>query len=104
MDEFGKKLSFILDGGKCKIGLESTVVNLNKKIQILRPGAISNKEISKILRKKVYFSNKSNKVISPGMIKKHYSPGIPIELNCKKMDDKAACIVFGKKYKNKKIF
>ena len=36
------------------------------------------------------------------MTKKHYSPGIPIELNCKKMDDKAAFIVFGKKYKNQK--
>ena len=102
LDEFGNKLSFILDGGKCKIGLESTVVNLSKKIQILRPGAISAKEISKILKQKVFFSNKSNKVISPGMIKKHYSPGIPIELNCKKMDDIAACIVFGKRYKNKK--
>ena len=102
LDEFGKKLSFILDGGKCKIGLESTVVNLNKKIQILRPGAISAKEINKILREKVYFSNKSNKVISPGMTKKHYSPGIPIELNSKKMDDKAACIGFGKRYNNQK--
>ena len=36
------------------------------------------------------------------MTKKHYSPGIPIELNSKKMDDKAACIVFGKRYNNQK--
>ena len=55
LDEFGNKLSFILDGGKCKIGLESTVVNLSKKIKILRPGAISAKEISKILKQKVFF-------------------------------------------------
>ena len=41
--------------GKFNIGLESTVVNLNKNIQILRPGAISAKEINKILREKVYF-------------------------------------------------
>ena len=48
---------------------------------------------------------KANKITSPGLLKKHYSPGIPIKLNCKKADDKAAFIVFGKKYKrNKNVF
>ena len=47
-DEFGKKIRFILDGGRSKIGLESTVINLYGKIKILRPGVISNKQISKV--------------------------------------------------------
>ena len=51
-DEFGEKINFVLDGGRSKIGLESTVINLCGKIRILRPGAISHKEISKILKKK----------------------------------------------------
>ena len=102
IDEFGNKIKFILDGGNSRIGLESTVINLSNKIQILRPGAISNKDISKVLGKKVSFLKNSNKLISPGLLKRHYSPGIPIRLNCKKMDDKAALIVFGKKYKNNK--
>ena len=63
---------------------------------------LSNKDISKVLGKKVSFLKNSNKLISPGLLKRHYSPGIPIRLNCKKMDDKAALIVFGKKYKNNK--
>ena len=37
------------------------------------------------------------------MLKKHYSPGIPIKLNCKKSDNRAAFIIFGKKYKNNKF-
>ncbi len=102
LDEFGNKIKFILDGGRSRIGLESTVINLNKKIQILRPGAISSKDISKVLKKKVSFLKKTNKLISPGLSKRHYSPGIPIKLNCTRMDDKAALIVFGKKYKSSK--
>ena len=54
-DEFGKKIKFILDGGRSKIGLESTVINLFGKLKILRPGAISSNEISK---KKNIFSKK----------------------------------------------
>ena len=100
IDEFGSKIKFILDGGNSRIGLESTVINLSNKIQILRPGAISNKDISKVLGKKVSFLKNTNKLISPGLLKRHYSPGIPIKLNCEKMDDKAALIIFGKKYKN----
>ena len=37
-EEFGKKIKLILDGGKCKIGLESTIVDLTGKPSILRPG------------------------------------------------------------------
>ena len=102
LDEFSKKLNFILDGGISKIGLESTVINLYGKTQILRPGVISQNEISKVLKKKISILKKTNKIKSPGQLKKHYSPGIPIKLNCKKVDNKAAFIVFGKKYKNNK--
>ena len=99
VDEFGKKISFILDGGNSKIGLESTVINLEGVIKILRPGAIGNAEISKVLKKKVIIQKKIKKIRSPGLLKKHYSPGIPIKMNCKKKDDNAAFIVLGKRYK-----
>tara|TARA_B100000945_G_scaffold318094_1_gene322217 strand:- start:746 stop:1687 length:942 start_codon:yes stop_codon:yes gene_type:complete len=99
LDEFGTKIKFILNGGFTKIGLESTVINLCGKPKLLRPGAISNKEISKVLKTKVSIVAKPMKLVSPGLLKRHYSPGIPIKLNKKKSDNKAAFIVFGKKYK-----
>ena len=52
VDEFKNKVKFILNGGKSIIGLESTVINLSNKPRILRPGAISNIQIGKILKKK----------------------------------------------------
>ena len=105
-DEFSGKVNFILDGGISKIGLESTVINLHGKTRILRPGSINQKQISKVLKNKISILKETNKIKSPGQLKKHYSPGIPIKLNCKKADNKAAFIVFGKKYKdnNKNIF
>ena len=103
--EFKNYLKFILDDGECKIGIESTVVDLTSKIRILRPGIISPSRISKVLNKKINIENISTIIKAPGMLKKHYSPGVPIKLNQKKAKINEAFIVFGKKYKKgKNIF
>ena len=97
-EEFKNKLEIIVEGGKSKIGIESTVVDLTSKPKILRPGIISSKEIKKYL--KINFSKVSSKVKSPGMLKKHYSPGIPVRLHGKPKSLNHAYIIFGKKYKS----
>ena len=103
-DEFKKKLKLIVNGGACKIGIESTVVDLTSAPKILRPGIISKKSIEKVLGFKIKNNRNKKKIISPGMMKKHYSPGIPIIINQKKYDGKSAFIYFGNQYKNKKNF
>jgi len=102
VSEFGASLKFILDGGSCLIGLESTVVDLTSKARILRPGLINPSDISKILNKKIIIYKGHKAIKAPGMSKKHYSPGIPIRLNQKKAKDNEAFIVFGKNYKKAK--
>ena len=101
-DEFKKKIKIIINSGESKIGIESTVVSLVGKPKILRPGIIAAKTIKKFLN--VTIIKKSSKIISPGMLKKHYSPGIPVILNQKRADKNCALITFGKKYKNKKNY
>ena len=82
-EEFGKKIKFILDGGVSKIGLESTIISLVKRPQVLRLGGVDIKKISKILKRKLSYSkNKSIRV--PGQSNFHYSPGIPIRMNARK--------------------
>ena len=98
-EEFKSSLKFILDGGPSKIGLESTVVDLTSSPKILRPGFITPAQISKKLRKIISISKVNKNIKSPGMLKRHYSPGIPIKLNQKKADKNEAFIVFGKKYR-----
>ena len=97
-DEFHDKIKLIIDGGNCKIGIESTVVDITKGIKILRPGIISENEISKILKKKVYFKKIHKKISSPGLLKLHYSPGIPVKLNKNNAGKNVAFITLGKKY------
>ena len=100
--EFGNSLKFILNGGSCKIGLESTVVDLTSKAKILRPGLINPFDISKVLNKKTEVSTGSKTIKAPGMLKRHYSPGIPIKLDQKIAKNNEAFIVFGKKFKKAK--
>ena len=82
-EEFNKKLKLIVDGGKSKIRIESTVIDLTASPKILRPGIIDKKKIEKVLKIKVQTNKNKIKILSPGMMKKHYSPGIPVLINQK---------------------
>ena len=98
-EDYKKKLKIIINGGKSKIGIESTVIDLTGKPKILRPGIISSNEIKDFL--KITLSSKRNsKIKSPGMMKKHYSPGIPIIFKGKPSKLNHAYIVFGRKHSN----
>jgi len=102
-DEFKKKIKFILDDKNSKIGLESTVISLVGQPKILRPGKISKEEIKKFIKKII--NNKSKEILSPGQLKKHYSPGVPVYLNKKKPKINGALLVFGQsKFKGENIF
>ena len=98
-EEFGNKIKFILDGGPCKIGLESTIVDLTGKPSILRPGSVTLKKIQKVLKKKIKIKKNAKKIKAPGQSKLHYSPGIPVKLNRKISKKNQALIGFGKKFK-----
>ena len=95
-DEFGKKIKFILDGGRSKIGLESTILSLIKKPQILRLGGIDKNKINKFLKINIK-KNKKNNITVPGQAKIHYSPQIPIRLNVKQPRQNEAFILIKKR-------
>ena len=96
-EEFKKDLKIIINGGESKIGIESTVVDLTGEPKILRPGIIFASKIKKFL--KINFSSKKSKIKSPGMLKRHYSPGIPVIIGKKPKSRNHAYIVFGKNFK-----
>ncbi len=105
IDELGKKIKFVLDGGRSKVGLESTIINLIKKPQILRLGGIETSKINKVLKSKMKFNKKKKKIIMPGQNKVHYSPGIPIRLNIKKpKPDEAFILIKKRKLFNKNFY
>ena len=99
-EEFGNKIKFILDGGRSKIGLESTIVSLIDKPRILRLGGMERAKINKALNKNIKFDIKNKKITVPGQSKLHYSPGIPIKLNTIKAKPDEAFILIKKRKKS----
>jgi len=100
-DEFGNKIKLILDGGKTKIGLESTIVDLTDKVSILRPGGITIEQLEKVLHRKLKLKKLIKNIKSPGQLGFHYSPGIPVRLNAKYPKKNEAFLKFSGKAKNK---
>ena len=97
IEEFGSKIKYVLDGGKCQIGLESTIINLIGKPTILRFGGLDISKIEKILKKKVLIKTNSKKKIAPGQFPLHYSPGIPLRTNAKKPKKDEAFVLIKKR-------
>jgi len=98
-EDFGNKLKYVLDGGRCKIGLESTIIDLRNKPKILRLGGLEVSKIKKILGKEIIISINPRKKVAPGQSQIHYSPGIPLRMNIKKPRKDEAFIIL-KKNKN----
>ena len=104
-DEFGSKIKYILDGGRCSIGIESTIINLTGKPAILRLGGLDISKIQKTLGFKLNISINPKKKIAPGQSHLHYSPGIPLRMNIiKPKNNEAFMIIKKRKTKLKNYF
>ena len=96
-EEFGNKIKYILDGGTCTIGIESTIVNLTGRPTILRLGGLDISKIRKVLKFKIDVNINPKKKISPGQSNLHYSPGIPLKMNINKPSKDSAFILIKKR-------
>ncbi|WP_415304180.1 L-threonylcarbamoyladenylate synthase [Candidatus Pelagibacter sp. Uisw_090] len=104
-EEFGNKIKYILDGGACAIGIESTIINLIGEPTILRLGGLDISKIQKVLGFKLNITINPKKKIAPGQSRLHYSPGIPLRMNIiKPKDDEAFIIIKKRKTKLKNYF
>lgn len=90
----GTKIAHILDGGPSRIGLESTIVDLRnpRHPRLLRPGAISQQQIERALRRPLRRATGSTAAakanvaqLAPGMLASHYSPRTPLVLHARNM-------------------
>jgi len=103
IEEFGTNIKHVINGGRTKIGLESTIIDLTNKPRILRLGGIEVKKISNTIKLNLTYKPKiKNKY--PGQSKLHYSPGIPIKLNIIKPKRDSAFLLIKKREKNNKNF
>lgn len=75
---------YILDGGACTVGLESTILDLTTDQPIiLRPGCIAPEDLATILGQipPINTGHDPKAPKSPGMLKRHYAPQHPLRIN-----------------------
>jgi L-threonylcarbamoyladenylate synthase len=78
-EDLGHAVDFILDGGPCKVGIESTIISFMDTIPLLlRPGAIPIEDIKKVIKNIDIASKNDSPQASPGRSKKHYAPRTPM--------------------------
>ena len=77
----GERVDAVVDGGPCETGIESTIVALREAggWQVLRPGPITEAQISAILGQSDDATT-SNRIEAPGQLASHYAPGKPVRL------------------------
>lgn len=93
-DELAGRVSFILDGGSCPIGLESTVVGFeNEKPVLLRSGAITRDDIEHVAGPLGMPQNDA--IQSPGQMASHYAPRASLRLNAREVREGEALLAFG---------
>lgn len=93
----GDRVSLVVDGGACAVGLESTVVDLSGPVvAVLRPGGITREQVAEALGEPVIVSAESpDAPKSPGQLLSHYAPSLPVRLNADHAQPGEALIGFG---------
>jgi L-threonylcarbamoyladenylate synthase len=88
LDCLGDKIEYLLDGGPCEVGLESTIVDLRRETvpRLLRPGVITPEMLAETLGAPLATEGGDTdnpsipEISAPGQMPKHYSPSTPLSL------------------------
>lgn len=100
--QLGNEVDYILDGGNCEVGIESTIVGMeNEKICIYRLGGLSIEQIEKVVGRVELKINSSDNPTAPGQLKSHYAPMKKIligNIESLMLQNKNVCVLnFGKR-------
>jgi len=96
----GDKVGMILDGGPCRVGVESTVLDLTGAVPLLlRPGGIALEELEAVLGTRPARpgpeAGSPTAPRAPGMLSSHYAPALPVRLDAAEAAPGEALLGFG---------
>jgi L-threonylcarbamoyladenylate synthase len=79
--ELGARVDVVLDGGPCRVGVESTIVDLTGDApEVLRPGGISLERLSEVLGSRPGTWSGDTDARASGMLAAHYAPAARVEV------------------------
>lgn len=95
MEETGPAVAASLDGGPCRVGLESTVVALlpDGPARLLRPGSVTRAQIEALIGP--LEDAQADAKRSPGRLALHYAPDAPVRINAQSAEPGEAFLGFG---------
>ncbi|MCP5367902.1 MAG: threonylcarbamoyl-AMP synthase [Hyphomicrobiales bacterium] len=93
----GGRIAAVLDGGQCRVGIESTVVDVSGPAAVLlRPGGVPAEVIEAVIGPLAQPDPKdAASPRSPGMLSRHYAPSIPLRLDVTEREKGEALLGFG---------
>ncbi|HCU59015.1 MAG TPA: threonylcarbamoyl-AMP synthase, partial [Alphaproteobacteria bacterium] len=96
-ESLGEKVDMILDGGQCKVGVESTIIDLTgRDVVLLRAGGIALEDLEAFLGEKILISHGNPDLpSSPGQLLKHYAPAHDFRINAFSREGDEFFIGFG---------
>jgi len=93
-ESLGDAVDLILDGGACRVGIESTILDLSgARPALLRPGGVAREALEELLGPVELAA--AGPVKAPGMLESHYAPGLPVRLNATEAAPGEALLGFG---------
>ncbi len=96
VEGLGARVDFLLDGGPCRVGVESTVVDLTAaRAALLRPGGIDLEALEKTLGPLAPASGADARPRAPGRLASHYAPSLPLRLAATGVGPDEALLSFG---------
>ena len=97
LDELDGRIAAVMDGGPCRVGLESTVLDLTGAEPILlRPGGVTREALERAIGA-VERASASDAAAprSPGLLAAHYAPSLPLRLEAREVRPGEALLAFG---------
>ena len=80
--ELGTGADLIIEGGRCQVGVESTIIAcLAGTVAVLRPGGIASEAVEAVIRRPL--DRPSRSILGPGMLASHYAPRARLRLGCR---------------------
>jgi L-threonylcarbamoyladenylate synthase len=102
LDELDGRIAAVMDGGPCRVGLESTVLDLTgARPVLLRPGGVTREAITEIIGPVALAGcGDAAQPRSPGLLTTHYAPTLPLRLDARDVQDGEVLLAFGKRAPN----
>ncbi|WP_101068765.1 L-threonylcarbamoyladenylate synthase [Roseovarius salinarum] len=91
----GDRIDAVIDGGRCPVGIESTIVGLWDTPVLLRPGGLPAEVIEAALGQPLPRQDEGGSLTAPGQMASHYAPGATLRLNAEAAGPRERMLGFG---------